>query len=545
MEGNLRRFGGLQPLRFRLALCPSPQTRHGPDQLIFVCVFPPNTFSQVGENADESRSIGSVPPTRIAPKKPEMNVVDLITKKRDGGEHTADELRFLMNGAVQGTIPDYQIAAWAMAVYFRGMTPAEATALTLAMAASGETLDLRGLAQAGKLIVDKHSSGGVGDKTTLTVGPIVAACGLPVGKMSGRGLSFSGGTIDKLEGIPGWSASLDVAQFRRQLREVGLVVAAQTATLAPADQRLYALRDVTGSVPSLPLIAGSIMSKKLAAGADAIVLDVKCGRGAFMESLPQARELARLMVSIGRGAGRRVTALITAMEQPLGRAVGNSLEVREAIDALHGNGPQDFQELTQAVASEMLLLGDPQLRRERESRGEGAAVDMAGRRVKSAIDSGAALAKFVEFVAAQGGDAGCVVDPERLAAAPVTLDLVTEREGRVSGVDARAIGLAVVALGGGRQKKGDAIDHRVGVVLAAKMGARVHAGDRLCTVHAADKDAAQLAAAQIRDAYTFTDAPSSTSDAADDPAGNGANGSLDAAPPDPLEASTVLERITS
>ena len=213
-----------------------------------------------------------------------MNVVDLITKKRDGGEHTADELRFLIRGIVEERIPDYQIAAWAMAVYFRGMTPTEAAALTQAMAVSGETLDLRGLARGGQLIVDKHSSGGVGDKTTLAVSPIVAACGLPVGKMSGRGLSFSGGTIDKLEGIPGWSANLTVDQFRRQLQRVGLVVAAQTAALAPADQRLYALRDVTGTVPSLPLIAGSIMSKKLAAGADAIVLDVKCGRGAFMEN---------------------------------------------------------------------------------------------------------------------------------------------------------------------------------------------------------------------------------------------------------------------
>ena len=459
-----------------------------------------------------------------------MNVVDLITKKRDGGEHTADELRFLMDGTVGGTIPDYQIAAWAMAVYFQGMTPEEATALTLAMAASGETLDLRGLAQAGKLIVDKHSSGGVGDKTTLAVGPIVAACGLRVGKMSGRGLSFSGGTIDKLEGIPGWSASLSEEQFRRQLREVGLVVAAQTATLAPADQRLYALRDVTGTVPSLPLIAGSIMSKKLAAGADAIVLDVKCGRGAFMESLSQAVELARLMASIGRGAGRRVTALITAMEQPLGRAVGNILEVREAIETLHGNGPHDFQELTEAVSTEMLLLGDPQLRQERESKGEKAAVAIAKGRVENAISTGAAFAKFVEFVAAQGGEADCVVDQERLAAAPVTLDLPALQDGVVSALDARAIGLAVVALGGGRQQKGDAIDHRVGVVLAAKVGARVRAGDRLCTVHAADSDAATLAAAQIQDAYTFTDLGSNSSGAS---------------PADSVELPIILERITS
>ncbi len=435
-----------------------------------------------------------------------MNAVDLITKKRDGGEHSADELEFLMRGIVQETIPEYQIAAWAMAVYFRGMTAAESTALTLAMAGSGETLDLRELAGSGKLIVDKHSSGGVGDKTTLTVGPIVAACGLPVGKMSGRGLSFSGGTIDKLEGIPGWGASLSTAQFRRQLREVGLVVAAQTATLAPADQMLYALRDVTGTVPSLPLIAGSIMSKKLAAGADAIVLDVKCGRGAFMESPAEARELAELMVSIGKGAGRRVTALVTAMDQPLGRAVGNNLEVREAIDTLQGGGPPDFQQLTQEVASEMLLLGDPT-----PSGGQEAAGDEAGRKaarymVQEAIDTGAAFDKFVEFVAAQGGNRAAVVSPESLATAPVTVEVMATRDGVVSGVDARAVGLAVVALGGGRQRKGEEIDHRVGVVLTSKVGDRISAEDRLCTVHAADGEAAGLAAERVLSAYSFSDA---------------------------------------
>ena len=434
-----------------------------------------------------------------------MNAVDLITNKRDGGEHSAAELDFLMEGIVQGTVPDYQIAAWAMAVYFQGMTEAEATALTLAMAASGETLDLRELARSDKLIVDKHSSGGVGDKTTLTVGPIVAACGLPVGKMSGRGLSFSGGTIDKLEGIPGWSASLSTEQFRRQLREVGLVVAAQTATLAPADRLLYALRDVTGTVPSLPLIAGSIMSKKLAAGADAIVLDVKCGRGAFMESLAESRELAKLMVSIGRGAGRRVTALVTAMDQPLGRAVGNNLEVHEAIDTLRGGGPPDFQELTQEVASEMLLLGDQEIHSERGAgRGEDGREE-SRRKVQEAIDSGEAFAKFVQFVAAQGGDADAVVSPGQLAGAPVTVDLCARQDGVVTGLDARAVGLAVVALGGGRRQKGDTIDHRVGVVLESKVGDKVAGGDLLCTVHAGDMDAAHLAAERVLDAYSFSD----------------------------------------
>ena len=448
----------------------------------------------------------SLPPTGKAPKKFMMNAVELITKKRDGGEHSADELEFLMRGIVQETIPEYQIAAWAMAVYFRGMTAEESTALTLAMAGSGETLDLRELAGSGNLIVDKHSSGGVGDKTTLTVGPIVAACGLPVGKMSGRGLSFSGGTIDKLEGIPGWSAGLSTAQFRRQLREVGLVVAAQTATLAPADQKLYALRDVTGTVPSLPLIAGSIMSKKLAAGADAIVLDVKCGRGAFMETPAEARELAELMVSIGKGAGRRVTALVTAMDQPLGRAVGNILEVREAIDTLQGGGPPDFQQLTQEVASEMLLLGDPELFREQDAAGDEAGREAARRSVQEAINSGAAFDRFVQFVEAQSGDAAAVVSPDGLAKAPVTVEVEATRDGVVSGLDARAVGLAVVALGGGRQRKGDEIDPRVGIVLTSKVGDRVSAGDRLCTVHAADEDAAGLAAERVLKAYSFSDA---------------------------------------
>ena len=246
-----------------------------------------------------------------------MNPVEIITKKRDGGELSPDEIRYFVHGFVQGQIPDYQVAAWAMAIYFRSMNDAETTALTLAMATSGDQLDLHPSLPPGTIIVDKHSGGGVGDKTTLAVGALVAACGLPVGKMSGRGLSFTGGTIDKLESIPGWRAEISEAQFRSQLREIGLVVAGQTADLAPADKALYALRDVTGTVPSLPLIASSIMSKKLAAGADAIVLDVKCGHGAFMETLADARALAQLMVAIGTRAGRKVTALITQMEQPL------------------------------------------------------------------------------------------------------------------------------------------------------------------------------------------------------------------------------------
>jgi pyrimidine-nucleoside phosphorylase len=368
-----------------------------------------------------------------------MNPVDIIVKKRDGGELTAAEISFFVQGFAQGRIPDYQVAAWAMAVFFRGMTDRETTDLTLAMAASGDQLDLHD-AVPGAVIVDKHSSGGVGDKTTLAVGPVAAACGLPVGKMSGRGLSFTGGTIDKLESFTGWTAELAEAQFRRQLREVGLVVAAQTANLAPADKALYALRDVTGTVPSLPLIAASIMSKKLAAGADAIVLDVKCGRGAFMETLDNARALARLMVAIGELAGRRVTALITQMEQPLGLAVGNALEVQEAIATLHGRGPGDFQELVEAVAEEMLLLA-----------GVAGAPGAARSRVAEAIAGGAAFARFRAFVAAQGGDPRLVDEPDRLPAAPVRLDVPAPETATVAALDAREVGLATVDLVGGRR----------------------------------------------------------------------------------------------
>lgn len=428
-----------------------------------------------------------------------MNPVDIIIKKRDGGALTADEIRFFMRGFTDGSIPDYQAAAWAMAVYFRGMTVPETTALTLAMAESGDQLDLHAGLPPGTVIVDKHSSGGVGDKTTLAVGPIVAACGLPVGKMSGRGLSFTGGTIDKLESIPGWSPDLDDDRFLRQLREIGLVVAGQTADLAPADKALYALRDVTGTVPSLPLIASSIMSKKLAAGADAIVLDVKCGRGAFMETLEDARALSRLMVGIGREAGRRVTAMITQMDQPLGRAVGHSLEVVEAIDTLRGQGPADFQELVEAIAAEMLVLGsDPASVVTR---------DEARARIHGAIRSGAALRVFRAFVVAQGGDGRVVDAPDRLPAAPVILPVPAPAAGIVQRIDAREIGLATVDLGGGRHKKGDAIDHRVGVLVDVKVGALVETGTQLCQVHAADRQGAEAAVRRVQAAYTIGDAP--------------------------------------
>ncbi len=330
-----------------------------------------------------------------------MRIVDIITTKRDGGELSREEIEFFIKGYVAGDVPDYQAAAFCMALFFRGMTPEETTHLTEAMAFSGETLDLHDVAP---FIVDKHSSGGVGDKTTLVVGPMVASLGVPVGKMSGRGLSFSGGTLDKLESIPGFNVNLTIEQFKRQLRDVGVVVAGQTHELAPADGKLYALRDVTATVNSLPLIASSIMSKKIAAGADAIVLDVKVGHGAFMETLPEAVELAKLMAEIGRGLGRKMTALLGDMSQPLGLAAGNALEVVEAVDALHGRGPADFRQHCVDVAGEMLLIAgaypDPETARSAAA---------------ATLDNGAAWAKFREWIAAQGGDLRVVDDPSRLA----------------------------------------------------------------------------------------------------------------------------------
>ncbi|MEM7127873.1 MAG: thymidine phosphorylase [Chloroflexota bacterium] len=428
-----------------------------------------------------------------------MNPVDIIIKKRDGLPLSAAEIEYFIDGFVTGTIPDYQAAAWAMAVYFQGMSDEETTTLTQAMAASGDLLNPRGGLTQQTLIVDKHSSGGIGDKTTLAVGPIVAACGLPVGKMSGRGLGFTGGTIDKLESIPGWTSDLPEEQFERQLQEIGLVIAGQTVNLAPADKLLYGLRDVTGTVGSLPLIASSIMSKKLAAGADAIVLDVKCGSGAFMGTLDEARALAQLMVAIGTRAGRRMTALITQMDQPLGSAVGNSLEVKEAITALHGQGPSDFQELVKMVAAEMLYLGQPRL--------DASGLEAFSSQVQQAISSGAAFIKFCQFVEAQGGDVASVRNPLLLPQAPIILEVKATELGTVSHINSAEIGLAVMEMGGGRQQKEDEIDPRVGVLCHAKVGSKVQAGDPICIIHAASPDEADTARQRITAAYTIQPHP--------------------------------------
>lgn len=424
-----------------------------------------------------------------------MRIVDIITKKRDGGELTRAEIDAFILGYVAGEVPDYQAAAWAMAIYFRGMTPAETALLTEAMAFSGETLDLHDTLP---FIVDKHSSGGVGDKTTLVVGPMVATLGVPVGKMSGRGLSFSGGTLDKLEAIPGFSVKLSLEQFKRQLKEVGLVVAGQTQDLAPADGKLYALRDVTGTVPSLPLIASSIMSKKIAAGADAIVLDVKAGQGAFMETVPAAVELAELMVKIGSHLGRKMTALIGDMSQPLGLAVGNALEVQEAVATLHGGGPADFRDHCIDVAREMLLIA-----------GKADDPNEAAAAAASTLNDDSAYAKFREFVAAQGGDVAYIDNPERLPRAPFEMVLPAPSNGYTHKVDAREVGYTVVDLGGGRARKEDAVDPSVGIVFkeGAKVGGRVQAGEPLLTVHAASSAAADAALERLARAIVIRPEP--------------------------------------
>lgn len=426
-----------------------------------------------------------------------MRAVDIIIRKRDGAELSNEEIDYFIQGYAKGTIPDYQAAAWTMAIYFQGMTDAEATALTLAMLRSGAEIDPQELFPPGAVIVDKHSTGGVGDKTTLTLAPLVASLGLPVGKLSGRGLGFSGGTIDKLESISGFSVSLSTEQFIRQLHEIGLVIGSQTAELAPADGKLYALRDVTGTVPVLPLIASSIMSKKLASGADAIVLDVKVGQGAFMTDLDEATHLARLMVEIGRNANRRMAAVISAMSQPLGKAVGNALELKEAIDTLQGRGPQDFTELVVTLAGEMLRLG-----------GKGDGREALQSLAAGQLANRQAWEKFRQFVAAQGGDVAQIDDPARLPLAPIIEPALAPGSGWVAELRADQVGLTTVALGGGRQKKDDVIDHAVGVVLEAKVGDAVEAGQPLCWIHA--RTEAGLAEARRRlllSAYRLSEAP--------------------------------------
>ena len=420
-----------------------------------------------------------------------MRAVDLIERKRDGCELTTEEIHFFIQGYAEDRIPDYQTAAWAMAVLLRGMTVRETIDLTMAMVASGETLSLRRL---GPVVVDKHSTGGVGDKTTLVVGPLVAEAGLPVAKMSGRGLGYSGGTLDKLESIPGFRVDLSPEAFYDIIAEHGMAVVSQTADLAPADGKLYALRDVTGTVPSLPLIASSIMSKKIAGGADAIVLDVKVGRGAFMETVTQARELAQRMIDIGHGVQRRVTAVLADMNQPLGLAIGNSLEIIEAIETLRGNGPKDLREHCLTLAAEMLLLGQ-----------KADTPEAAREHLGELLDTGRALERFRRWVAAQSGDPDIVNDIMRLPQAPVQHLVAAPRSGHIARLDARTCGLAAVTLGAGREVKDAPIDPSVGIVLHAKVGDPVEAGEPLLTIHARTQEEAQAAGRRLLAGYGWSD----------------------------------------
>jgi pyrimidine-nucleoside phosphorylase len=398
-----------------------------------------------------------------------MRAVDLIQKKRNGLTLTFNEIDFIIQGYCQGTIPDYQMSAWAMAIFFRGMSKKETADLTMAMAHSGETVDLspiRGLK------ADKHSTGGVGDKTTLIVAPLVAAIGIPVAKMSGKGLGHTGGTIDKLESIPGLRTELPQEDFFKQVNEIGIAVVGQSGNLTPADKKLYALRDVTATVESIPLIASSVMSKKIAAGADAIVLDVKTGSGAFMKTVEEAEELAKAMVDIGTEVGRKTAAVISDMDQPLGFAIGNALEVAEAIATLRGEGPADLEQLCITLAAHMAVLT-----------GRTASIEEAELLLRDALVSGAALAKFRAFVEAQGGDVRIVDQPELLPQAPKTVAIVAEQDGWVAAIQAEQLGLAAMKLGAGRARKDDVIDYGVGITLRKKVGEAVAAGEVLADLH--------------------------------------------------------------
>lgn len=422
-----------------------------------------------------------------------MRAVDVIIKKRDGLELKREEIEYFVRGFTSGEIADYQVSAWAMAVMLNGMTDQETTDLTLAMANSGETLDLSGVV---KLAVDKHSTGGVGDKTTFVVEPTVAACGLPVGKMSGRGLGFSGGTLDKIESIPGYRVNLSREEFLEQLRTLGLVLTGQSGDLAPADGKLYALRDVTGTVPSIPLIASSVMSKKIAAGAQAIVLDVKVGNGAFMQTLEDGRRLATLMVSIGKLSGRKVVAAMADMNQPLGHAVGNVLELREAIETLQGGGPADFREHVLTLASHMLVLGE-----------KASSLEDARRMAETAIAQGSSWERFRLLVKAQGGDVSYVDHPEKMEQASLVETVTVERAGYLLGIHAREIGEAAVDLGAGRVRKGEPIDRAVGFIIHHKVGDRVEKGEPLFTIHANDAQKLEAAKKRVLAAHQWSEDP--------------------------------------
>lgn len=398
-----------------------------------------------------------------------MRAVDIIEKKRDGIKLDDKEIRFLIEEYTAGNIPDYQMAAWLMAVYFQGMDAEETAALTMAMAESGEQADLSEIAG---IKVDKHSTGGVGDTTTLVLAPLAAAAGVPVAKMSGRGLGHTGGTIDKLESIPGYQVERTKQQFIAQVNEIGVAVISQTGNIAPADKKLYALRDVTATVNSIPLIASSIMSKKIASGADAIVLDVKTGPGAFMKTMEEAVKLAQAMVDIGKQVGRKTVALISSMDQPLGYAVGNALEMKEAIDALKGNGPEDLEQLCMKLGEQMLIVG-----------GIETSEQAASERLKEVIRSGQALQKWQQWMTAQGGDASAAEDSARLPTAQFVVEVSASEDGYVQAMASEQIGKAAMMLGAGRMTKDSSIDLAAGIILRKKIGDYVRKGECLAELH--------------------------------------------------------------
>ncbi len=416
-----------------------------------------------------------------------MRIVDVIRKKRDGAELTREELALLVEGYGRNEVSDYQAAAFLMAVYFQSLSDSELADLTDLYVRSGVTVDLSELPG---VKVDKHSTGGVGDKASLVVAPIVAAAGCRVPMISGRGLAHTGGTVDKLESIPGFNTALSMEQFEQALRTTGCAIIAQTAELAPADGKLYSLRDATGTVESIPLIAASIMSKKLVEGIDALLLDVKTGSGAFMKKQTEARRLAQAMVTIGRRMGKRMLALITDMDQPLGNAVGNALEVMEAVNTLQGKGPPDLTELSLELAARMLALADP-------NRSGEEARELAN----SLLADGSALAKFRQIIEAQGGDAGVIDAFERLPTASAGHSITTPRSGYVTQVNAEEIGMAAVLLGAGRERLDSAIDHAVGIVVERKVGEQVEAGESLCTLYYNDERGLEEAVQMVEDAF--------------------------------------------
>lgn len=418
-----------------------------------------------------------------------MRVVDIIEKKKCNEELSREEIHFLIDGYTKGSIPDYQMSAFMMAVYFNGMSSLETAILTQEMLHSGDVLDLSAIKG---IKVDKHSTGGVGDKTSIAVGPIVAACGIPVAKMSGRGLGHTGGTLDKLESIPGLSVSVSEEDFIQQVNNIKIAIIGQTGSLDPADKKMYALRDVTGTVNSIPLIASSIMSKKLAAGTDAILLDVKYGDGAFMKTVEEAKTLAKTMISIGSHLGKDTRATISNMNQPLGNAIGNSLEVKEAIETLKGNGPTDFRELCYEAASTMLLMAK-----------KASSLEEAQEMVQKVIDNGKALETLALMVQSQGGDPEYIRHPELFTEAKEKIEVYSEKEGYVSSLEALSLGLVSMKLGGGRAKIEDQIDYSVGLVLHKKIGDYVKKGDSLLTVHTNNGLKEELRK-EILDAYRFS-----------------------------------------